>query len=40
VGVNVLITLVVGMALSVGGAILPAAQAARMHPIEAMRVEA
>lgn len=40
VGINVLITLLVGMALSVGGAILPAAQAARMHPIEAMRVEA
>lgn len=36
----VLISLVVGMFLSVGGAILPAAQAARMHPIEAMRVEA
>lgn len=40
VGLNVVITLLVGMALSVGGAILPAAQAARMHPIEAMRVEA
>lgn len=39
-GINVLVTLLVGMALSVGGAILPAAQAARMHPIEAMRVEA
>jgi hypothetical protein len=40
IGTNVMITLLVGMALSVGGAILPAAQAARMHPIEAMRVEA
>ena len=40
VGINIIITLLVGMALSVGGAILPAAQAARMHPIEAMRVEA
>ncbi len=40
VGQNVLITLIVGMLLSIGGAILPAAQAARMHPIEAMRVEA
>lgn len=40
VGLNIVITLLVGMALSVGGAILPAAQAARMHPIEAMRVEA
>jgi ABC-type antimicrobial peptide transport system permease subunit len=28
------------MALSVGGAILPALQAARMEPIAAMRVEA
>ena len=37
---NVGVTLAVGMLLSVGGAILPAAQAARMHPIEAMRVEA
>jgi ABC-type antimicrobial peptide transport system permease subunit len=40
VGTNVLITLLVGMALSVGGAILPALQAARMEPIAAMRVEA
>ncbi len=40
IGINVLITLVVGMALSVGGAILPALQAARMEPIAAMRVEA
>ncbi len=40
IGTNVLITLVVGMALSVGGAILPALQAARMEPIAAMRVEA
>ena len=37
---NLGITLVVGMALSVGGAILPALQAARMEPIAAMRVEA
>ena len=40
IGISVAITLVVGMVLSVGGAILPAAQAARMHPFEAMRVEA
>ena len=40
VGLAVVITFVVGLALSVGGAILPAMQAARMHPIEAMRVEA
>jgi predicted lysophospholipase L1 biosynthesis ABC-type transport system permease subunit len=40
VGWAVVITFVVGLALSVGGAILPAMQAARMHPIEAMRVEA
>ncbi|MBC7782479.1 MAG: FtsX-like permease family protein [Burkholderiales bacterium] len=37
---NVLITLLVGMVLSVGGAILPALQAARMEPIAAMRVDA
>jgi len=37
---NLGITLVVGMLLSVGGAILPALQAARMEPIAAMRVEA
>ena len=40
VGMNVAVTLVVGMLLSVGGAILPAWQAARMEPIVAMRVEA
>ncbi|HEX8342011.1 MAG TPA: ABC transporter permease [Tepidisphaeraceae bacterium] len=40
IAVAVAVSLVVGMVLSVGGAILPAAQAARMHPIEAMRVEA
>ena len=40
VGVNVAVTLVVGMLLSVGGAILPAWQAARMEPIAAMRTEA
>jgi cell division protein FtsX len=40
VGWNVTVTLVVGMLLSVGGAILPALQAARMEPIAAMRVEA
>ena len=37
---NIGVTLVVGMLLSVGGAILPALQAARMEPIAAMRVEA
>lgn len=37
---NVGVTLIVGMLLSVGGALLPAIQAARMHPIEAMRTEA
>ncbi len=40
VGTNVLITLGVGMLLSVSGAILPALQAARMEPIAAMRVDA
>lgn len=40
VSMNVAITLLVGVALSVGGAILPALQAARMEPIAAMRVEA
>ena len=40
VELNVAVTLVVGMLLSVGGAILPAWQAARMDPIVAMRVEA
>ena len=40
VGFNVSVTLVVGMILSVGGAILPAWQAARMEPIAAMRTEA
>lgn len=34
------ISTVVGVVLTVGGAVWPAWQAARMHPIEAMRVEA
>ena len=37
---NLGITMVVGMLLSVGGAILPALQAARMEPIAAMRSKA
>ena len=40
IGTGVAVTLVVGVVLSVGGAILPALQAARMEPIAAMRVEA
>ena len=40
IGGTVGVTLVVGVLLSVGGAILPALQAARMEPIAAMRVEA
>jgi hypothetical protein len=40
IGFAVVVSLVVGMLLSVGGAILPALQAARMEPIAAMRVEA
>lgn len=36
----VLITFAVGVGLTVAGALYPAWQAARMHPIEAMRVEA
>ncbi|HEY0009065.1 MAG TPA: ABC transporter permease [Tepidisphaeraceae bacterium] len=40
IGWAVLISMIVGMVLSVGGAILPALQAARMEPIAAMRSEA
>lgn len=40
VGMAVLYSAVVGVFLTVAGAIFPAYQAARMHPIEAMRVEA
>lgn len=36
---SLLFSLAVGIALTVGGAVYPAWQAARMHPIEAMRVE-
>jgi ABC-type antimicrobial peptide transport system permease subunit len=35
----VLISLAVGVGLTVAGALYPAWQAARMQPIEAMRVE-
>jgi ABC-type antimicrobial peptide transport system permease subunit len=38
--VNVLICFVVGIVLTVAGAVYPAWQAARMQPIDAMRVEA
>jgi ABC-type lipoprotein release transport system permease subunit len=37
---NVLICLLIGVALTVAGAVYPAWQAARMQPVEAMRVEA
>jgi predicted lysophospholipase L1 biosynthesis ABC-type transport system permease subunit len=40
VAAAVLISLVVGIALTVAGALYPAWQAARMQPVEAMRVEA
>ncbi|HMO26628.1 MAG TPA: ABC transporter permease, partial [Tepidisphaeraceae bacterium] len=38
-GIAVGISTLVGVGLTVGGAVYPAWQAARMHPIEAMRVE-
>jgi ABC-type antimicrobial peptide transport system permease subunit len=38
-GLAVLISLAVGVGLTVAGAVYPAWQAARMQPIEAMRVE-
>ncbi|MGC4032050.1 MAG: FtsX-like permease family protein [Tepidisphaeraceae bacterium] len=40
IGINVVVTLVAGLVLSVGGAVIPCLQAARMEPIEAMRTEA
>lgn len=39
VSVNASICFVVGIVLTVGGAVYPAWQAARMHPIEAMRAD-
>ena len=36
---SVLLCLLVGVALTVAGAVYPAWQAARMQPVEAMRVE-
>jgi ABC-type antimicrobial peptide transport system permease subunit len=37
---SVVVSVIVGVGLTVAGAVYPAWQAARMHPVEAMRVEA